>query len=333
MKKHIHNEHKKKKGGKIMANKIKSPKEIASVVRASSTFVINNELTLSKCEDRQSPLKFYEPSLSRFPVTIINFEKGNPKKEILKGNINVAAIPLIDKKTNFIFNKAMEQEMEEMMFHEQPDEKLSIAYTVTFPFGDGLKGKSPAQVLLENPENGKELLNKQYLFLKENLNKNPKFKESNQKLIDAIFEASNLQKNGQLSAESVKNSGTKSREFIIYATGFRPLTKKKNARGNNFVYDITIKWILGANYPVMFELVNFWAPVVKTEKGLLNVMAKNKEDEIKTSFSMTAEEWLDIMHIINSNMRVFENMYGPALYKRAREAEEENRREAGINQN
>ena len=66
------------------------------------------------------------------------------------------------------------------------------AYTVRFTSGD-MKGMTPAEVLFQNPENSAKL-NEQFKFLKKNLKKYPK----NQQQIDAILDASELVKKGEL---------------------------------------------------------------------------------------------------------------------------------------
>ena len=43
--------------------------------------------------------------------------------------------------------------------------------------------------------------------------------------------------------------------------------------------------------PIEIEIKNYFAPVIKRENGLLNVMAKEKEEEIKNVFPMTMNEW------------------------------------------
>lgn len=50
-------------------------------------------------------------------------------------------------------------------------------------------------------------------------------------------------------------------------------------------------------------------------------MAKEKEEEIKNVFPMTMNEWLWLDHILNAQMRTFEDMNAARLYKIAKDEE------------
>lgn len=50
-------------------------------------------------------------------------------------------------------------------------------------------------------------------------------------------------------------------------------------------------------------------------------MAKEKEEEIKNVFPMTMNEWLWLDHILNAQMRTFEDMNAARLYKVAKDEE------------
>ena len=115
---------------------------------------------------------------------------------------------------------------------------------------------------------------------------------------------------------------------VIYHTGFRPLVRRKNRNGNCFVYEIKIIWHENLPKPVEIEIRNYYAPVVQDEKGLLNVKAREREDETKNSFSLTMDEWFWMEHILEAQMRTFENIYAPKAYRDATNAERANRNAA-----
>ena len=50
-------------------------------------------------------------------------------------------------------------------------------------------------------------------------------------------------------------------------------------------------------------------------------MAKEKEEEIKNVFPMTMNEWFWLDHILNAQMRTFEDMNAARLYKIAKDEE------------
>ena len=56
--------------------------------------------------------------------------------------------------------------------------------------------------------------------------------------------------------------------------------------------------------------------------------AREREGEIKNSFSLTIDEWLWMEHIIEAQMRTFENIYAPKAYRDATNAEIANRNAA-----
>lgn len=55
----------------------------------------------------------------------------------------------------------------------------------------------------------------------------------------------------------------------------------------------------------------------------MNVKAKEREGEIRNVISLTLEEWLWVEHMLESNIRTFEDLYARNYYKQAYEAEKE----------
>lgn len=82
--------------------------------------------------------------------------------------------------------------------------------------------------------------------------------------------------------------------------------------------------------PIQITVKNFFAPVITTEAGLFNVQAKDRENELEVSFQFTLSEWKWFEHQVETQMRTFENISAPALYKAANNAEFANRRNAGF---
>lgn len=295
------------------SKKIKSPKKLVAVVR-TKTFIVENELSVSECEGQSSPLEFYS-HFSRFPIIIINEDK-----KALKANIRVNEIADIIKRTNFIYNKNLEMEL--MGTPKASESQSSPAYTVKITSGE-LKGKTPAQILFEDPNNT-DKLNNLYKWLKGNLSKNPKYKESNQRQMNAILDASKLMKEGKLEKPEVNAMD----KFPIFESGFRPLTRKTKPDGSCFVYETSIHWVSGSKYPVEVEIKNYYAPVTQDSKGLLNVQVKKRTDFVASTMGLTIPEWMNVIAQIEANMRTFENVYACDLYKLAFNAAKENRLQA-----
>ena len=275
---------------------LKNPKE-CFCLQQRQTFFVLNELTAPECKDGSEPLTLHHSTFSRFKFVIINADK-----KATTSNIPASAIPEIletVKMKNFSRFMPMPAPVEKASDAE--DLSSNIAYTTIISAGT-LKGKSPAGALLENPNVNKKML-------------------LNQVQIDAINEALRLFDAGKLTAQSAPSQPVERTDNEIYKSGMRPLIRRKNKNGKTFVYEVKISWIPGSEKPIEIEIKNYFAPVVKRENGLLNVMAKEKEEEIKNVFPLTINEWLWLDHILNAQMRTFEDMNAARLYKIAKDEE------------
>lgn len=283
-------------------NEIKYPKEIDSVVR-TKTFCINAELTKPDTDNGDSPLKLYS-RFSRFPITLIN-----EKKVFANANINVTDMIDIMKRSEFAYNKEMELSMQTQTIEND----VSSAYTVQISSGM-LKGKTPAQALLESPDNLKALVN-QFNFLKQNLDKYPR----NRVQMQAIKEAKTLFESGKLTESKAQGN---TNNFEIYKSGFRPLKRKSREDGMCFVYDVKITWNFKQNYPLEIEIQNYYAPVTTDDRGMMNVQfsQRDKNTFIKESMKLSASEWNHIMYMTRTNMEIFERSIGNQMLKISKDA-------------
>ena len=170
-------------------------------------------------------------------------------------------------------------------------------------------------MLLEDAQTNKRLLINQKNWLESNLGRYPR----NAAQITAIEDALRLYEAGQLNAEESK-AGFQAK--TVYSSGMRPLIRRKHG-DKYFVYEISIRWDGASEKPVEIDIRNYYAPVARTEKGLLNVKAKEREGEIRNVISLTLEEWLWVEHMLESNIRTFEDLYARNHYKQAYEAEKE----------
>ena len=310
---------------------LKNPKE-CFCLQQQQTFFVLNELTPSTCENGSEPLTFHHETFSRFRFVIINKDK-----KAATANIPVSEIPgIFEEIKNKNLLKKMNSDENKMMralkFSGKPAaaavDTNSPAFKLTIGSGT-LKGKTPARALLENPEVNKKMLENQVNWLKQNLAQYPK----NQLQIDAINQALDLFNRGLLNkdaanaaAETVQVSNED--KDIVWKTGFRPLIRRKLDNGKSFVYEIKIYWHEDLPKPVEIEIHNYYAPVIQTEQGLLNVVAKEREQEVKNSFSLTVDEWFWMQHIIESQISTFESIHAARMYKTANDAEIANRAQA-----
>ena len=267
---------------------MKNPKECFSIVQ-NQTFIVLNELTRPECKDGSEPLTFHHETFSRFNFVIISADK-----KATTANIPVREIP-------GIFEKVHDLKMKHLLTARPVSEGASEspAYTTIINAGK-LKGKTPAAALAEDGAKGESLLKSQVQWLKQNLAAYPR----NAVQIQAIEAALQLYHEGRLNQQEAQKGCVETE--TIYRAELRPLTRRK--KGDKcFVYSIYIRWNPGAERPIEIEIINFYAPVVKTDKGLLNVLAKEKTDEVRNRFSLTIDQWCWLEHILEANIRTFEN--------------------------
>lgn len=309
---------------RYLENMQKNPLEICAIVHKNQTFAIQNGLSPAGegngvQGDENQPLRLYS-SISRFPLCVIQDHTS------VTANLRVTEIPGIIARSNFCFNKEMEAAIQMTVATEETPK--SIAYTQILSMGQGMKGKTPAQYLLEagkEPEmveKSIDALKKQYTFLRSKVKENPKFAKGNQAQMDAISEAVNLYRAGKLSVDEA--SATLS-SVKIAESGFRPLVRRQRPDGKSFVYEYSILWSFGKDYPVTVSIKNYYAPVIQMQTGTLNVKAAEKLDERTYSIKMSADEWMYVLHMIEANLRVFEDAIGPAAFRKAVNQNDQNR--------
>lgn len=284
----------------------KNPKEIAAIVR-EETFMITNELSPSVMENGDYPLSLYS-GFSRFPIAIID-----KNRKTTVANIKLFDMLQVIKKSKVVSKMDYENSLKKDATADLPS-----CYTVTITSGK-LKGKTPVEALLNVPD-GMELLNAQYKWLQDNLKRYPK----NKVQMDAISEAAKLQKEGKLDASLSSEQLT----ATIFEIGMRPLIRRKREDGKCLVYEASIKYVGGGNYPVEVSITNYYAPVIKNENGTLNVQAKQAVDRRVNKMSLTMAEWDYIIHLVESNIQLFESMEGPKLTKVANEIAIDNYKKA-----
>lgn len=287
-------------------NLLRNPKEFFCV-QEKQTFFVLNELAVPTVENGSEPLLFHHETFSRFRVVLINAEN---KSAV--ANIPVNDLPGIFEAVRMKnFMRYMPRPAVKGENGGEPS--TGPAYTVRIASGS-LRGRTPAELLMENPEKNKPLLENQAHWLEQNLKQYPR----NQVQIDAIKEALELYQNGKLkkdAAAPVADSNT------IYKTGMRPLVRRKRDDGKSFVYEIEITWREGMPKPVEIEIRNYYAPVVTRENGMLNVLAKEKDSEIRNIFSLSVEDWFWFEHMAEAQIRTFEDLHAPEAYKAAYEQE------------
>lgn len=279
------------------------PYDIVSFVR-KKTLSIEAHFVQRKDE---SPMKVFDNTFSRFTATIL----GDGSNAYF--NIPIEALPGMRARTDI----AVREQYQPKAPVEKPAasgiDTNSIAFTRKFMAGP-LKGKSPAQVRIEDP-NEKEVLINQYNWLKNNLGTYPKNKE----LMDAIAEASKMK------LEDLKSVGAASASSFaidILDIGCRPLTRKTRDDGKCFIYEGKVTWDTSMNYNVTVTIKNYYADVIKNQNGTLNVNLSTKDTstEVVKEFKMSADEWLYALHEMEEASASFKVCHFNEGYRLAEEA-------------
>ena len=165
--------------------------------------LIQNELDQAKGEDKNEYLNLHS-KFSRFPIVIIN-----ENKQSATANIPINEMINIIDKTKVLYEKKFNYYVSHLLWNYHLQRILFDLRQEIWKEWHQLK------YFFQNPENSAKL-NEQFKFLKKNLKKYPK----NQQQIDAILDASELVKKGEL----IKPKRDVIPSFIV-CESFRPLTK------------------------------------------------------------------------------------------------------------
>lgn len=269
-----------------------------------------------------APLEMHE-GYSVFKGTLI--VKTDAGTDFVKFNIPAKAIPYIHKKTSMAIdmnmkNSGLIQPLKKQMGKGTADGKEETlsgpAYTVTMKTGI-LKGKTPAQVLLESP-NGRDSLLRQQNFLEANVAKYP----ANQQQIDAIKEAVRLYDEGRLAkADAGEETADPGGSITIYACAPKNI-KPIDEEGRWTIYQVTIVYSPEMSLPFEVTVMNCYAPVDKS-KGNEIVMSQAVKRQTQ-SIRLSEEEWYTMIDSMKATKIMFENLTYPEQLKLAAKISREN---------
>lgn len=254
---------------------IKDPTAVCKFGRINKVLILENHLSAIQDYENAQPYGIHSP-YSVFKLK--HLESG----KCVSTNIPPKKLADIQEKSRFANNAILKVRMSGA---KAGQEELPSCYTAKIMLGDAsIKGKTPAQVMLDNPENAAQMLQTKK-YLQENLNNpaNAKYKASNEKLIMAIDEAIALYKKGEL--EKKENAGT--RMIPIYVEECKvPNIKKLDKNKNTEVYSIKIYCNPVMDNPFVIQMMNCMAPVENNDVVLAKAVQKNE-----TKFVLTDSEW------------------------------------------
>lgn len=270
---------------------IKYPEQIYKCARTEKTLGIDAKLSASDTEHGQSPLEMHS-GYSRFVFTIL--QKKGDAYDFVTANLPPAELDLMKKETEIAVEKLAEKALEKAP-------TVSSAYTVTFFTGE-FKGKSPADVLLEDAGKEGALLNTRSQ-LEANLARYPR----NKAQIDAIDEAISLLKSGALKAD-----GVKSQTIDIYRADVRaPHASKKDADGFTDVYSFSVVCDPTKDYPFAVNITNCKAPMIVKPNGTQTPNMQMAKDKKQASILLTTSEWYKAI----SRMEKINNLFEESIFE------------------
>ena len=284
------------------------PKEVSHVIRQQQ-FSLRSELSIARTYDEKNPSNPFGvySGFSRFVAAIVNKEK-----KPVTGNIPVVDLADIFDRTRLATQFA------EQNAKSASGTPSSAAYTVKIASGQ-FKGKTPAEVLIEDPEN-KNALAKQHEWLKGNLDKYP----NNKAQMEAIVEACTL-----LLDNKLRDCG--SSVFTIYESDLKYLRSRQRADGMVLIYQVKVVWNLGDDYPVEVTITNYYAPIEKDAKtGMTHILSSKRDPAtvLVNSMKLTRAEWLNCVREVQTHMAQFEMLNAKALFDDAEKCDRENREQA-----
>lgn len=293
---------------------MKYPKECVTG-KTRKTFSVDANLTLKSDEimpdgsvdAMDAPLEYFS-KYSRFKFNILDGSSAS-------ANVSVQDVAAMYEKTRSALTASM-------FLSQNSSIPSSPAYTVRIK-GGNLDGKTPAEALIEN---GASALNSQYKYLMERINdpKCAKFKTANQKVINAIQDASKIGEDEIRKNLSGSSSGLRTN---IY-TSFRGNPHKKNEEGLCFCTELDVTYISTEDYPVKISIKNYYAPIEEKETGQIIVQSKQKDlsTEQSYTFDTTMEFWLGALEDMQNTVREFRMLHARKMWDMAETAEKENRK-------
>ena len=278
--------------------KVNDPRQIFKAARENKSLICEQFLS---SDELSNPLEMHGP-YSRFAITLlINKE----------GKYVPYQAPLSPKEVPYLFER-IKKLIGTTCSSEESTGNLSLAYTKRFLFGK-LKGKTPADVLLDKTINGHEELKSQREFLAQ---KAREYK-ANQELVDAIDDAIDLYLNGTLEKKDLP----KTSEETLFDSEWRP---KRSSKDNKGFYDcrrLEIVFCPQMKQPYRIQISTMKAPLKSEGDGVNPVAADMGTGLATASFQMTEREAFSLFERMQSVKALFENAIFLSCWKSCIEIE------------
>lgn len=280
----------------------KYPRELIFAGRQNATLAVFAHLSRPDVMPKRNgePAEpMVKRSLSRFVIKLIGSQGG--KKFNPMANISQLEIKSLKKKSDFAFGKVVEARMR--MSSSRPCETESLKMK---PFA----GKTPAEVLRENPQNA-NTLSGMMNTLSQSINDpaKSKFRDSNIKQYNAIQEALQLLSQGKLAKQGIQYP-----PIVVHNATFRHSDNYKDESGNVLCYELRIVCEPGAaEYPFTIYISNCYAPKGYNGKPDRK-RAINKQDRF---MPLMLEEYIEMVDEMYDAARDFEQAIFQSQYGKA----------------
>ncbi len=289
-------------------------KKITTTLGIEAHFSLEDGKTDSPEECSVNPLEIHA-GYSRFTVALIKKDEVKSTKSVVTANI-----PAVDDADRIIARTRACTTLivnYEMNKSSAPDSEAETdpAYTVTLMTGN-LKGKTPAQLLLEDAVKNRKLLIEQYKFLESKLQTYP----ANQAQLDAIKSA--IKKYDACELEAKETTGSE-RAVTVYEANFKPLKSTLDESGKVLVYSISIKCYPGRNYPYEVTVSN---KRCRWDGQVAHPQAGDWHDEV--SIYLDETKWLGIVAAMERQLDSFTLTNYIRQYQKADAANRYNRLKA-----
>lgn len=279
---------------------------------ATKTLVASAEFYIQKKEDE---LPFRESNLSRLDISLITKTSG--ATDVLIFNIPAREINELKLKTDIAVAKLMEStptSISATSVNGGADGfSTGPAFTIKLMI-NAFKGRTAAEVLISNPGNKAELI-KGKAWLESNLAKYP----ANQAQLDAINDALNLLEIGELTTHQPESAPVMNNNIITLYKREYKYKAKKDDKGNNLVYSVTISCDPAKNMPFEVSVMNCFAPVITTGSGQTIVKTTEAINSKRANISLSDSEWIGLIYQAYDLYQNFKNINAAAAFKRATE--------------
>ena len=268
--------------------KAQYPVQTYKIKRKDKTLGVDYFCCAPTSDDNVPPLELHS-GYSRFKFTIV--DKSGEQTVTPMANIPCRDIDCIKLKTDLAMQAYFLGGSTTAIGEERSSFGNSPAFTYTLA-DKKYRGKTPAAVLIENPQEKDNLL-KSKQWLQENIGKYP----GNKDQIAAIDDAVKLLEIGELQA--APTTAIPASAKTIYKTEYKHFTQT-NEQGHSLVYYINITFDPSMKYPFICEISNCFAPIEKLPSGQHRPVMEKATHKTKSTLAMSDTEWVGLItHLYN----------------------------------